>query len=459
MPGLRWLPRSLYGRNLLLIVGLIALSQLSTALLFRELIQKPRVHLTAESVARNLLALHHGLAGLPPDERAAFVEQFNESAGMVARRAEPASGPQGGDHLRPLERTFVQDVSRLLAEQGDAVIWRRDAGGMLAVRLRLEGEDFWLSLPSLIPAHEFTGAWLVSSAAAGVLAVGGAWLIQRRINRPLRAVVRAAHQLGQGGVPEPLPEDGPSEIATVSHGFNQMVQDLGRAERERAVMLAGLSHDLRTPLTKLRLSAEILGGQGDALTAGMVRHIETIDGLLEQFLEFSRLGATDPGQSEPAIETDLNALVRDAAVSATESAVEAAAELAAEPAPDAVTFDLQASGTAPLRVQALRRLVVNLVVNAQRHGRPPIEVVTGGAGAAWWIEVRDRGPGLAPAEAERLKQPFQRGDASRSLPGSGLGLAIVERIARLHGATFELLPREGGGLRARVACAAGQAPG
>lgn len=452
MPGLRWLPRSLYGRNLLLIVGLIVLSQLSTALLFRELIQKPRVHLTAESVARNLQALHHGLAGLPPDARAAFVEQFNESAGMVARRAEPASGALGGDHLRPLERAFVQDVSRQLAEQGDAVIWRRDAGGLLAVRLRLEGEDYWMSLPSLIPAHEFTGAWLVSSAAAGVLAVGGAWLIQRRINRPLRAVVRAAHQLGQGGAPEHLPEDGPSEIATVSRGFNQMVQDLGRAERERAVMLAGLSHDLRTPLTKLRLSAEILGGQGDALTAGMVRHIETIDGLLEQFLEFSRLGATDPGQSEPAVEADLNALVRDAAGLAAESVPEAAVA-------DAITFDLQASGPTPLRVQALRRLVVNLVVNAQRHGRPPIEVATGGAGAAWWIEVRDRGPGLAPAEAERLKQPFQRGDASRSLPGSGLGLAIVERIARLHGATFELLPREGGGLRARVACVAGRMPG
>ena len=446
----RLLPRSLYGRNLLLIIGLITLSQFTTAALFRELIQKPRVRLTADSIVRNLQALHEGLQSLPAGQRAGFVARFNERTRLAANQAaqgrvNDATPPE--DRLRPLERAFVQEASRQLAAQGDTVIWRREAGGMLAVRLRVEGENYWLSMPSLIPAHEFTGAWVVSSVVASLLAVVGAWLIQRRINRPLGAVVQAARRLGQGESPDTLPEDGPSEIATVSRSFNQMVLNLHQAERERAVMLAGLSHDLRTPLTKLRLSAEILGGQGDALTAGMVRHIETIDGLLEQFLEFSRLGATDPGQSEPVVDTDLNALVRDAAGFAAESVPD-------EAGADTVNFDLQARGTAPLRGQALRRLVVNLVVNAHRHGRPPIEVATGGDGAGWWIEVRDRGPGVPPDKAERLKQPFQRGDASRNQPGSGLGLAIVERIARLHGATFELRPRDGGGLCARVACGA-----
>lgn len=429
---MRWLPRSLFGRNLLLIVGLIVLSQIASAVLLRELIQKPRLRLSADSVVRNIEAVHQGLATLPAAQRAGFVERFNERA----RAALPDAHAQP-DHLRPLERVFVQEVSRQLAEHGDVAVWRREASGLLAVRMRVEGDDYWLNLPGLIPAREFSGAWLSASLVIGLIAVGGAWWIQRRINRPLLRLMGAAQQLGAGEVPAPVPEEGPSEIATVSRSFNQMVQDLGRAERERAVMLAGLSHDLRTPLTKLRLSAEILSNPAEPeLAAGMVRHIEAIDGLLEQFLAFSRLSASDQAWNEPLVDADLNALVREAAHSV---------DL------EDLVFDLQAHGAAPLRVQALRRLVVNLVVNAQRHGRPPIEVATGGVGSDWWLEVRDRGPGVSPAEAESLKQPFQRGDASRGQPGSGLGLAIVDRIARVHGARFDLLTREGGGLIARVA--------
>jgi two-component system osmolarity sensor histidine kinase EnvZ len=100
----------------------------------------------------------------------------------------------------------------------------------------------------------------------------------------------------------------------------------------------------------------------------------------------------------------------------------------------------------------VERLVLNLVVNAQRHGRPPIELATGHDGTGLWLEVRDRGPGIDPATAESLKEPFARGDRARGGPaGAGLGLAIVDRVARAHGARFELLPREGGGLVARVA--------
>lgn len=438
---MRWLPRSLFGRNLLLIVGLIVLSQIASAVLLRELIQKPRLRLTADSVVRNLEAVHQGLATLPAAQRAGFVDRFNERA----RAALPdAHSHAQTDHLRPLERVFVQEVSRQLAEHGDVAVWRREASGLLAVRMRVDGDDYWLNLPGLIPAHEFTGAWLLASLVIGLIAVGGAWWIQRRINRPLGRLVRAAQQLGGGEVPAPVPEEGPSEIATVSRSFNQMVQDLGRSERERAVMLAGLSHDLRTPLTKLRLSAEILSNPAEPeLAAGMVRHIEAIDGLLDQFLEFSRLSASDQAWSEPLVSADLNALVRESVQSVAQ---------------EDVALDLQARGAVPLRVQALRRLVVNLVVNAQRHGRPPIEVATGGEGNDWWLEVRDRGPGISPAEAESLKQPFQRGDASRGQPGSGLGLAIVDRIARVHGARFDLLTREGGGLVARVAATVATQP-
>ena len=97
------------------------------------------------------------------------------------------------------------------------------------------------------------------------------------------------------------------------------------------------------------------------------------------------------------------------------------------------------------------RLVLNLVVNAQHHGAPPVEVATGEDGGALWLEVRDRGPGIDPARVDALKEPFARGDQARGGPsGAGLGLAIVDRVAKAHGARFELLPRAGGGLVARI---------
>jgi two-component system, OmpR family, osmolarity sensor histidine kinase EnvZ len=143
------------------------------------------------------------------------------------------------------------------------------------------------------------------------------------------------------------------------------------------------------------------------------------------------------GEREPLAEVDLNALVHEA--------------LALCPHDD-VELLLSPLARRAMRPQGVVRLVLNLVVNAQRHGAPPVEVATGQDQGAQWLEVRDRGPGIDTAQVESLKQPFARGDQARGGPaGAGLGLAIADRAAKAHGARFDLLPREGGGLIARVA--------
>lgn len=433
-------PRSLLGRNLLLMSVLIVLGQLVAAVLVRQMIFKPRVAQVADGVARNVAALRAGLQALPPAQRAAFVEAFNRQAVLSAPPVAPESAARRA-LLSPMERQFVQAVSRRLgadhaATQTPQPLWRRDSTGVLSLRVVHEGaESYWLNLPSVFPSREFTGAWLAATLASMLLALLGAWWLQRHINRPLAQVVTAARQLAKGQPPAPLPEDGPEEIATVGRSFNHMAHSLAAAEQERALMLAGVSHDLRTPLTKLRLGVEIAGPQVDApLAASMALSIDEMDGIVGQFLQFAR-----SGQAEAPTTASLNDLAQ------------AVAEAQADHG-RALQLELGTLPEAPVRPQALRRALDNLVENAWRHGAPPVVLRTGADATQVWLEVKDQGPGITAEEIDRVRQPFARGGghARTGAPGAGLGLAIVERVVRSHCGRLELHSGPGAGLRARL---------
>lgn len=439
-------PRSLLGRNLLLMAVLIVLGQLVAAVLVRQMIFKPRVAQVADGVARNVAALRAGLQALPAAQRVAFVEAFNRQAVLSAPPVAPESAARRA-LLSPLERQFVQAVSRRLGANDAATqppqptqpLWRRDSTGVLSLRVVHEGaegaESYWLNLPSVFPSREFTGAWLAATLASMLLALLGAWWLQRHINRPLVQVVGAAQQLAQGQSPATLPDDGPEEIATVARSFNQMAQSLAAADHERALMLAGVSHDLRTPLTKLRLGVEIAGAQVDApLAASMARSIDEMDGIVGQFLQFAR-----SGEAEAPTTASLNDLAQ------------AVAEAQADHG-RALVLELGALPDVPVRPQALRRALDNLVENAWRHGAPPVVLRTGADAAEVWLEVQDQGPGITAEEIDRMRQPFARGGgtARAGAPGAGLGLAIAERVARAQGGALELHSAPGQGLRARL---------
>ena len=435
-------PRSLLGRNLLLMAALIVLGQLLAAVLVRQMIFQPRVALVADGVARNVAALRAGLQALPPAQRAAFVDAFNQQA--VA--ATPPVAPQSAARralLSPMERQFVLAVARRLGVDDAATapqpLWRRDSTGMLALRVDHPGADgpesYWLNLPSVFPTRTFTGAWLAATLASMLLALLGAWWLQRHIHRPLAQVVGAARQLAQGQAPAVLPEAGPEEIATVARSFNHMAQSLAAADHERALMLAGVSHDLRTPLTKLRLGVEIAGAQIDApLAASMARSIDEMDGIVGQFLQFAR-----SGEAEAPTPASLNDLAQ------------AVAEAQADHG-RALVLELGALPDVLVGPQALRRALDNLVENAWRHGQPPVVLRTGADANSVWLEVQDQGPGIGADDIDRMRQPFARGGgaARTGPPGAGLGLAIVERVARSHGGRLELHSAPGAGLRARL---------
>jgi len=241
--------------------------------------------------------------------------------------------------------------------------------------------------------------------------------------------------VGRGETPAQLPETGPSEIASVNRGFNAMIGNLRQIERDRAVLLAGVSHDLRTPLARLRLGIE-MSARDEAARAGMVADIEEMDRIIGQFLDFAR----DDSALAPEAR-DLNGVV-------------AACVDRYRKTGRAVEFHHGDVPPLPLRDTAISRLTSNLIDNALAYGAPPVEVSTSRNGDRVVLDVADRGMGIPESQVERLKQPFTRASASRArtdgAAGAGLGLAIVDRIARLHGGTFDLLPRDGGGTIARV---------
>jgi two-component system osmolarity sensor histidine kinase EnvZ len=423
-------PRSLFGRNALLLVLLIALGQIGGGLLLREMVIKPRLDQIAESVARNVAAIRAGMLALPPAQRPAFVDGFNQQA--TAGRADKARGPRV--LLTPLERGFVRSVSARIASQGVEAVWRREPDGGLALRLTLDGSDHWVVMPGLLPAREFTGALVAVSVGSALLALAGALWFQRRLNRPLVRVVEAAHTLAAGREPMPLPEDGPTEVATVSRSFNQLVGSLRQTERERALMLAGISHDLRTPLTKLRLGVEILRDRMEPeLVSSMTRSVEEMDAIVGQFLDFAR-GDGD----ELPVPTSLDDMARALGSASADHGRPMALQLGGAP-------------TLPLRQQAMQRAIGNLIENAWRHGRAPVTLSTRVVGQEAIVEVADHGDGIDPAEADALKQAFRRGNADRGgTAGAGLGLAIVQRIAQAHGGRLELETPPGEGLHARL---------
>jgi two-component system osmolarity sensor histidine kinase EnvZ len=273
--------------------------------------------------------------------------------------------------------------------------------------------------------------WLGWGLALLAIALAGAWFIASNLARPLAALTRAASRLGRGEPHQPLREEGPLELRSVSATFNRMASDLESMERERAMVLAGISHDLRTPLSRLRLALEMSGA--DAATAdAMIADIEEMDAIIGQFLEFAR------GDSENKAPDDLGGLLEEIA----EHYVRVGKQ---------VTLRRYPMPKLRMARMALRRAVTNLVDNALRYAGEPVEIDASVSERKIVVNVMDRGPGIPPAEAERLKRPFTRLDDSRAGPGgAGLGLAIVERVARAHGGRLELLPRPGGGLIARL---------
>jgi two-component system osmolarity sensor histidine kinase EnvZ len=429
---MRLWPRTLLWRSVLLIAALLVIAHLTWLQIFRASETEPRALQAAQQIVSVVNLTRAALITAEPARRFALLDELAEREGIQVYAGDPDEAvPALPDRpfLRIMEKRLQQDLgprTRLALERESVKgVW---------VSFRIDNEEFWVSLPRSRIERNTSLRWIGWGALVLVLAVLGAFLVVARINRPLRELTRAAEQLGRGTMPPRITESGPAEIRTMAQAFNNMADDIRRQDEERALLLAGVSHDLRTPLARIRLALEMLEGASD-LKAGVAQDIGDIDAAIGQFLDFAR-----PIDAETVMaDADLDALVRGVVERYTRHG-------------KAVQFTPSATALPPLplRTQALQRLLANLVDNALRHGGDSVDIHTGRDGKTVYVEVLDRGPGIPEAEAQRMLQPFTRMNNARSTSGTGLGLAIVDRIARLHGGAVKLLPREGGGLRARV---------
>lgn len=418
---------SLFKQNIAVLAAAILGALFLSAVLIANLVLRPQIDRSAAVTAQMAGNLELSFSEMDPFQRLFFVETLRSDPALNVIVAETA--PQA-----PVARRgwFPSYFLRLLTDRhgiapedvlvdGDGLVWIRISGG---------GPPFWFALRTLPLTDPGMGV-LVASAVALLAALAGGATLQRRIARPLKRLETSVARLGGTGEAPELDIGGPREIAAVARALSDMSERLRMAEADRALMLAGVSHDLRTPLTKLRLSLAMLEGADAGLVDGATRQVLRIERMLAQFLDFAR-----GFEAEQTRQIGLKALLEGAAAGCD--------------APGGIVLRVRGEGVA-VRVKqaATLRAIENLLTNAVRYGRAPVVLEGRLEGDALVIEVQDSGPGIPAGEARALVRPFARGSAARDSGGTGLGLAIADQVARAHGGRLEF-ERHGAGFTARL---------
>ncbi|MDD2721527.1 MAG: ATP-binding protein [Gallionella sp.] len=423
-------PQSLLSRAFWLIVVLTVVTLLTSLAVFIHAQQEPRTKQMAQLVVSVVNLTRAAVLSSAPEWRGALLAELADSEGLQVQLADSRDELQPLPEHPPELRQMVERVRHSL-DRRTRFASERNGVEALWVSFFIGDEEFWLALPRERVEHPFSQVLLAWGGMVLVLSLLGAFLIARQVAAPLKRLAQAARKVGQGEMPDKLPEQGVQEVIAVSAAFNQMSADLAANERERALVLAGISHDLRTPLSRVRLAAEM---SGDAfLRDGLILDVEQMDAVIGQFLDFARLDG-----NEAAVEADVAALVSEVAQRFS-------------PAASALRLDLKAVPAMVVRPVLLGRALANLLDNAIKYGGGDITVQLREEAGRVTLAVLDRGPGIAEDRRDAVKRPFVRLDAARSdVTGSGLGLAIVERAARLHHGEFRLDGRDGGGLAAML---------
>ena len=290
------------------------------------------------------------------------------------------------------------------------------------------GKPNWVVVPVDVPPRpRFLVESISMLVGALILSLLAVWQMQR----PLSRVADAARAFGSGGRPEPVTVQGPRELRDLIGSFNDMMRRLNEAGDDQAVMLAGVAHDLKAPLTRLKLRASVLVAENER--AGLIRDVDSLTNIVQQFLEFAGQSA-DAG---PPVEVDAFLQEQFSAADSTETPL--------------FTLDLRAGSSFALPRTLLDRLVTNLVDNALEHGAPPVDIATARDDRHWVISVRDHGPGIPDDRIAAAMKPFVRLDAARGGEGHcGLGLAIVARLAHDRGGRCHVRNHAQGGLEVRI---------
>lgn len=417
---------------MLLIAVLLAIGQFASLQIFEYFEREPRAEATALQAVTVVNYTRASLIASQENLRLALLSELTGKEGVRVYYADFM------EDIEPLpEDPFINMVADKIRQRlGVETIITVNHYGVqgLWVSFNIGQDDFWVVIPRVHVERPFPWQWLGWGALLLLLSLGGGYFIAVRINRPLHLLRNAANKVRKGEPPEKLPEGSFAELREVNHTFNRMAESLAELDAERTLILAGVSHDIRTPLARLRLAVEMLPDEGSgSLKAGMIEDIGDIDNIIHQFLDFVR-GV----EGEPAKMIDINSLLR----SLQERQSRTGRHLVVQFSP---TYFL------PIKPLGMQRLLDNLVNNAYIYGGGEVRVISKIQPDEIIISVLDNGPGIPQTHVEKLLRPFERLDTARTnAGGSGLGLAIADRIAKLHKGKLALINRPEGGLEARL---------
>lgn len=410
---------TLFGRMALLIAAVLMISHFSWLAILRMDRRQQQIDYSVEQMLFQLDSIQRALDARPPVPLPSLVEVAD-----TAVADEHAGPPHGG---RP--RRLVDQFTRRLPPGSEVRL--EDELSTPRLWIKLPNRNRWIAMPILFvhnppPDNRLIPGVVLVVGVAIVFALFVAWQIQR----PVRDMAEAAEKLSRQQAVPPLRERGPHELRQLIERFNRMVADLFRIDQERNTMLAGIAHDLKTPLARLRLRAEMLSDPKAA--AGVTRDVDSMSAIVEQFLTFAQ-------SSEPtARPVPVDKRIGELAASLQEQDRQ-------------VVLELTAGDGFRMIATQLDRIIGNLVDNAYAYGAPPVYVATARTSEGWCLTVEDQGPGIPADAIERVTMPFVRLDPARGGNAhSGLGLAIVDRLVRQGGGRLTISNRAEGGLRVEM---------
>ncbi|KZN68880.1 two-component system sensor histidine kinase EnvZ [Pseudoalteromonas luteoviolacea] len=421
-------PRSAFGQTVFFVAALLLINQIVSYITVTLYVFKPTFEQVNLMLAKQVKTVFIDWEeGVEVDSE--LSKKFFEITGIdvMSQKEAYRNGLGQAREYNLLSRSMSEQLNgsaRVRISQGDPVVYWVEAP---------QAPGYWVRVP-LSGFSETKLEFLVFYLSSiGFLSVLGGWLFARHLNRPLRALQTAASRVGAGDFSMRLVEQGSTEVIEVTRAFNQMSKGIAALESDRRLIMAGVSHDLRTPLTRIRLATEMMSDEEDYLKEGIIDDIEDMNAIIDQFIEYLRHHSSGEMNLD-----DVNALVEEV--------------VHAEQQHKRVINFTMAPSLPPILMNtvALKRVITNMIENAIRYSSEDIEVVSLLENKWVLIQVKDRGPGIPESELESVFEPFKQGDQARGSEGSGLGLAIIKRIVTTHGGQVTLSNRKGGGLCAEV---------
>ncbi|WP_423188096.1 two-component system sensor histidine kinase EnvZ [Alishewanella sp. d11] len=424
---MRIFPRSGFGQTVFLIGFLLLINQLVSYFSVAFYVIKPSTQQISHLISRqvNLLLPDPSLTAEEQALVSKHVQQITDSQ-LFSEEQAMLHGLANASYYSYFSQQMSQELKTeaevRISQTDNFIFWVRSSAA----------PDYWIRVP-LAGLEEASFPILAFYLLMiGFLSVMGGWLLARHLNKPLHSLQQAAIQVGQGEFPAPLSEEvGATEIIAVTKAFNYMASGIKQLEQDRALLMAGVSHDLRTPLTRIRLASEMMAEPDSWIREGIVNDIEDMNAIIDQFIDYLR-----HHKQEELQHINVNDLIEETVQAEQVQQRQLITRLEAN------------LPKIWLRRIAMKRVLNNLLENALRYSDGDIEISSGyeRSQKLVYFEIRDHGPGIPEHKMQAMFSPFVQGDEARGSGGSGLGLAIIKKIIDMHQGEVRLHNHAYGGL-------------